>query len=320
MESHHDSLPPLPLTNPVPPMPSTFVSETPRIARSTTVPTYRKDRLRSFLVITWLLCAGGALVSGLDYYLLPTGDRASHPDYYLFRPGGAIGEGFGVLGGLLLAAGVFMYSARKRLFWLKRTATMRSWLFVHIFLCSLGAFLIVLHAGLRVGGSASVLFWGLMVVLSSGVAGRFLYQWIPKTPHGRFLMVSELEDRRADLRDELRRVSGSSEAQADIWLGDPIAIEEPSLARAVSVSMRYNLTRRFRRSRLTQTLKHAGLKGRRNADSVRTIMSEHRLQVQAALLEPFKELFSRWHRLHLWLSAAFGIVLVGHVLWEALLP
>ena len=194
-----------------------------------------------------------------------------------------------------------------------RFGTLRSWLYVHIFLCSLGAALVLFHVGFALRGWLSLATTGVLLTVFSGVYGRFVYQWIPKNPHGRFLTLEEMSAKRIELTRELMQVSGCSAEQAAIWLGPPIDVDRPSPLRAVGLSLKDRLMRRARRSNLTRTLKDVGLKGKRNSESVRLILAENQLRVQAAFLKPFSEMMGRWRRFHVALVGLVALGVLTHV-------
>ncbi|MGI9627556.1 MAG: hypothetical protein ACR2QM_12020 [Longimicrobiales bacterium] len=271
-------------------------------------------------MIAWLLLAGAALVPGLDYYLTSAAERVAHSSHDMFAAGGLIGRWFAVVGTGLTVVGVAAYSARKRKFWLKRLGTIRSWLYLHIFLVTLGPFLILLHTGFYFSGWTSIVSWSLVIVMISGVYGRSMYHWIPKKPHGRFLKSDELDEERDRLKEELVFVANSSVAQADVWLGPRLVRENTKPEQAIDLSMRHLLSRRRRQARLTEALKEAGVKSQRNSDAVRLILRENRLQTQTVVLQAFHELFHRWHKVHLRLVAGMTALVVLHIALVTLLP
>ena len=295
-------------------MSATLTAERPRIARSRHVDSTRKERLRSALVIAWLLLAGAALVLGLEYYLASPVDRLLREDHVLYSPSGTLGRWYGAVGLVMALLGVALYSARKRTRLFKGVGTMRSWLYLHTFLCSLGGVLILYHTGFRWSGWAGVTSTGVLLALVSGVYGRLLYQWIPRSPHGRFLAPEEMEEERRRLADEVRSVAGCSPEQARVWLGSPIRTDHPSPLRALTLSVWYRLGRRARASRLSKTLSDAGLKRARNQEVVRLLLADQRLQAQMAMRVPFALMFQRWQWVHLRLAGAVGIVALIQVI------
>ncbi len=129
---------------------------------------------------------------GYSYYRLPHELRYEHNLYDLLKPTGFVGHGLGIVGTSLILIGLFGYMARKRLKVFSNLGLLSHWLEAHIFLCTLGALLVLFHTTFKFGGLISVGFWSLAIVWVSGVVGRFLYISIPRNIHGRELGLSEI--------------------------------------------------------------------------------------------------------------------------------
>ncbi|MBI4499860.1 MAG: hypothetical protein HY700_01745 [Gemmatimonadetes bacterium] len=105
------------------------------------------------LISLGLALAGFGLGLGIEYYLLPLDQRPFSPMYARFRPAGTFGLRYGIIGTSLIIAGVFLYSVRKRLHLLRGAGKLKYWLEFHIFLCSVGPFLVLLPGTTgRLGG------------------------------------------------------------------------------------------------------------------------------------------------------------------------
>jgi hypothetical protein len=163
-----------------------------------------------FLVVLGLVLGGAALFAGLDYYVVPLPERPFSPLHALFAPTGLIGQGYGIIGTLMILVGVVSYGARKRFRWLSRFGSLKSWLHFHIFLCLLGPFLVLLHTTFKFGGLVAIAFWSMALVVGSGVFGRWVYVWIPKTANGRFIGRDELRHRIRELLSGLEERLGVS--------------------------------------------------------------------------------------------------------------
>ena len=100
-----------------------------------------------------------------------------------------------------------------------RSRRLRHWLSAHIWLCTLGPFLITLHTSFKVGGLVSIAFWSMVLVVSSGVVGRYVYVRIPKTLGGQFHTMQELEAERAALLAEVEAAGLPAERRAKLPLG-----------------------------------------------------------------------------------------------------
>lgn len=90
------------------------------------------------------------------------------------RPSGLLGHGLGVLGILLMLFAETGYSWRKRT---RRSGPgpVRLWLRLHVYAGLVGPFLVVLHSALRFRGLAGVVTLLMLVVVGSGLVGRFVH-------------------------------------------------------------------------------------------------------------------------------------------------
>jgi hypothetical protein len=169
---------------------------------------------RILLVLLYVAGLGSVayfLAAGAFYYLTPVQERARHPLYWTFKPGGSLGLRFG-MAGLAMMTLMHAYSARKRLRPLRRLGALRKWLDVHILLGILGPLFVVLHSSFKVGGLVSISFWSMVAVALSGVFGRYLYLQIPRTRAGEELTLAEVEKADRELTERLREQFGADDA------------------------------------------------------------------------------------------------------------
>jgi hypothetical protein len=90
------------------------------------------------------------------------------------EPGDMVGHGLGIAGFLLMAFAQVGYSWRKRPQCTGPGPAYR-WLQVHAFSGLVGPYLVLLHSAFRFRGLAGVLSLLTLVVVLSGVAGRYWY-------------------------------------------------------------------------------------------------------------------------------------------------
>ena len=96
-----------------------------------------------------------------------------------------------------------LYVIRKKIKRLSRVGTMKGWLEFHIFCGLFGPILVTLHTTLKFNGIVSVAYWSMVLVVLSGFVGRYLFVRIPKTIRGKELDRSDLEQRAAELKQQL---------------------------------------------------------------------------------------------------------------------
>ncbi len=269
--------------------------------------------LRRTLVIVGVGAGAGTLWSGLDYYLLPLDERAFSPLHRLYAPTGLVGHGLGIVGTLFIVVGVCMYSLRKRVQGLRRWGKLKHWLEIHIFLCTLGPFLVLLHTTFRFGGIVAISFWSMALVVASGFFGRYLYVRIPKTVNGRFLTAAEVREEVNGLARRVERESGLPAADVEALLAPIRPRSSAGIAGALRLSLRDWPRRRSEHRRLDRALASAGVPTTIRGGLIGSILEEERLRRQAALLQPFQRAFRYWHTLHLPLAAVMMIILAVHV-------
>ena len=270
--------------------------------------------LLTILTVVWLVVAGSALAAGLDYYLLPLAERPFSHLAPLFAPTGLVGQGLGVVGTGMIVLGVVGYAARKRLASLARAGQLRHWLQVHIFLCTLGPFLVLLHTTFKFGGIVSVAFWSMAVVVASGVFGRYVYARIPKTINGRFLEMGAVANDVAALARQMAEATGIPlpDLEARLAPAGPPARPD-SLAGAVALALRDDLRRRRELRALRSFLRDHDVPSDLGSPAVELAAAHLRLRHQALLLQPFQRIFRYWHVIHLPLATVMMVVVALHV-------
>lgn len=262
------------------------------------------------LGLTWVAVAGFFLLWGLDYYLLALPERAYAPDHALFKPTGLVGNRLAVAGTAMITFGVSSYMLRKRWGRLAAWGKLRHWLSFHIFLCTLGPFLVLLHTSFKVGGIVSIAFWSMVLVVSSGVVGRYVYVRIPKALNGQFRTMQELEAERATLRAEIEASALPAEGRA-LVLAEPPA--PGGLLGALAFAVRSDLAGRGHARRLRAAFAEASLSAEA-AGRLRDLDRRYRrLAQQHALLLPFGRLFRYWHTFHLPLAIVMALILLVHI-------
>jgi Fe-S-cluster-containing dehydrogenase component/CRP-like cAMP-binding protein len=158
------------------------------------------------------------------------------------------------LTGLVGIAGVMTYPVRKPVY-RKRAGALRYWLLAHIYLGVLAGIVLLMHGGSH-GGSwlTLVLMFWFDAVIVTGLFGLFCYLVVPRimtSIEGDPLLIEDLEGRRAELREDLAKIS----AKSDPHVRD---LTERRVRRYFS-SFSYLLRQYLRREELTASLAKARL-------------------------------------------------------------
>ena len=102
------------------------------------------------------------------------------------------GHGIGVVGFVFMLMTETLYSLRKRST-SARWGSMSSWLRFHMFTGMVGPYMVLLHPAMRFRGLAGVVALLTLVVVASGLIGRYIYTSVPRVLEG-----PVIEERPAD--------------------------------------------------------------------------------------------------------------------------
>lgn len=240
---------------------------------------------RILYVIIVLVAIISLIYAGRSFYKLPLEERFYSPDYAQLKPSGLVGHGLGIFGTLILLTGLISYMARKRMKVFSRLGTLKYWLEFHIFMCSLGPVLILFHTSFKFGGLVAVSFWSLVIVVASGVIGRFIYLQIPHSIEGRELTIEEVQNIEKDLKILIKD-------KYDIELSELDSTKFKSLENAFKTkNLPHNEFRRFKL----------------------LINNQRRLSKRIQRLEMMQNIFKYWHVAHLPFALIMLVIMVIHV-------
>lgn len=232
-------------------------------------------------------------VNGYQYYTTPLEERFFDASHQTLKPSGSWGHGFGIIGTLMMIMGVSVYMLRKRSRKFFNFGYLKHWLEFHIFLCSVGPVLVLYHTAFKFGGIVSVSFWSMVLVVLSGVIGRFIYIQIPRTIQGKEIDISELSSMREQMSHNL---------YLDLTM-NPLLLNDfekfASVKRFNNLNIGQSLImiiKDFIRIKsylwkLRKQLKTAGISTYRIKEILRTVKSEIILSRRIGLLKTMQKLF-----------------------------
>ncbi|NCP84755.1 MAG: hypothetical protein GW823_07635 [Bacteroidetes bacterium] len=266
-----------------------------------------KSKLNTFVILAlWFILAVIPVYFSYDYLTTPLHERPYHDDYEWMKPSGILSHGLGILGSLLMIIGVTTYSSRKRIKVFHNTGRLSNWLLFHIFLCTLGPYYVTLHTTFIVKGIVSISYWSMMIVVASGVFGRYLYNRIPKTSNGVFTSVYEIE---RDIK-ALRTTLSSYIEEHALKLADFPQIEQ------ISTALFFSIKWRFSRKKILSICTTSIKPNLQNSDRSKILGKLNKfiqLQVNLSLRKPFQTYFNYWHIFHLPLAALMFIIMFFHI-------
>ncbi len=203
------------------------------------------------------------------------------------------------------------YSVRKRVPRLARFGRLPRWLDVHVALGLAGPMLVLFHTAGRLGGIISVAFWSMVVVVLSGVLGRYVYAQVPRTIAGRERSLAELNQEIATLEAELpelaaargsrgfaRRASATDARGAIAWVARWIDIGRAG---------------RRERHELQRWLGERGLDRDERQAVLARVARINEVERQVVMLESTRRVVARWHALHVPLVGLLYLILAIHI-------
>ncbi len=243
-------------------------------------------------------------------------------------PQRGVGYWLGICGGSMMVL-LLLYSARKRVSWLRWMGRLPAWFEFHMFLGVVGPILILFHANFRLGATNSnVALFSMLLVASSGVVGRYIYTRLHARLDGREVTLEQLK---AD-GENLRTQTGSIEFLPDFL--DVLAviekrfIEPPAhrLARATHLftgafrmARARHLVRREIRVAMRRSLQRESPLIAKHAQRLATVARGYayrRLDAGRRVTEykAYARMFSWWHVLHIPLFFMLLIAGIAHVI------
>ncbi len=269
--------------------------------------------IRTSMVLVVVFTFFFLLLEGYSYYKLGIGDRFYHAQHQLLKPSGLLGHGLGIIGSLMIVAGVSLYMIRKRIRRFTRVGVLKYWLEFHIFLCSLGPVLVLFHTAFKFGGIVSVSFWCMVAVVISGIIGRYIYLQIPHTIEGREMSLAELETKKAHFKESLQEKYKLNPELAEEILravkSRPSRTGGNSISRFISKFLvDYKLLQRV--GMLLRT-NHFEVKTRK--ELLRLIRYEISLNRKIDRLVTMQNLFRYWHVAHLPFALVMLLIMLVHI-------
>lgn len=254
-------------------------------------------------------------INGYDYYQTPIEERFFHSNHTALKPSGDWGHGFGIIGTLMMILGVGIYMVRKRSRALFNLGYLKHWLEFHIFLCTVGPILVLYHTAFKFGGIVSVSFWSMVLVVLSGVVGRFIYIQIPRTIQGREIDMEELYKMRQEIADNLSSeiIYDKSLLKQFSDIVSPDRYKNLSFLNSFGFFLKDFFSIRSFNFKLKRHLKIAGISKYRFKEIKRLVSAEIILSRRIGLLRTMQKLFKYWHIAHLPFAISMFVIMVIHV-------
>lgn len=222
------------------------------------------------------------------------------------------GHSLGVLGFSMMIATETLYSIRKRV---QRAnwGRMSRWLEVHIFTGLVGPYMVLLHSSWKFNGLAGVVTFLTLVVVASGVVGRYIYTAVPRTADGAVVQTEQIQAQIASAEVALAQwaaIHPESSDQVKQAITHPARGKESGLILVLGrgvveiyeKAQAWNATRRLNRAARGQAVELSKLLRRRRT-----------LQRQINSLAVSRRLLAIWHAIHIPLGMAMFVSAVVHI-------
>jgi hypothetical protein len=239
-----------------------------------------------------------------------------------------LGYALGIAGGVLMLS-QFLYSLRKKLRFMRNWGKVGQWFRIHKALGIIAPVVILYHSNFGLGSfNSNVALFAMLLVVASGLVGRYIYTKINLMLHGRRVTLEQLKSLTERSRDEMKENFALTAVATDYLNSFEQDLLAPSsdawraLMLAFTVGSRsrraYSRTRRA----LVKTLKAQartenwgrGVLRRRVAAGKRLVKAYIHSVRRVAEFTAYTQLFGLWHVLHVPLFAMLLVSGVVHVI------
>ena len=217
------------------------------------------------------------------------------------KASGVFGHGIGILGFLLMLSTETLYSLRKRAKG-KAIGRMSTWLQIHIFTGLVGPFMVLLHTSWKFNGLAGVLMLMTIIIVLSGIVGRYIYTAVPRTVDGAEVALRDLEQQIARADVKLQELGAARLTPAASPVGGASLVFGRTLAQW-----------RYRRE-IDRVLKSIGTAGQSQVKQLRQLFDDRfRIQQEIQSLAMTRRLLAVWHTVHIPIGVALFTVSAIHI-------
>ncbi len=285
---------------------------------ATPLPERRKRRRREAISRDVALLLGVALLVGSAWALTRLG---------LFEPGDDVGYWIGVAGGSMMLV-LLLYPLRKYARFMRSVGHVKWWFWGHMTLGIVGPWLVLVHSTFHLGSlNAAVALWSMVVVVLSGLVGRFIYVRVHRDLNGEVSSLKALQGSAGLIGSEARSwLSFAPQVEQRL-----VAFEQGALrpgADALSIARQVTLLpwrqlatkwacRRELHSVLTRMARDGGWSpatlARRQRQSRRFVDRYLGAVMRVAQYTAYERLFALWHVVHMPFIFLLVISAVVHV-------
>jgi hypothetical protein len=268
-----------------------------------------------FFVIVTISVLILLIVNGYTYYSTPLEERFFSADHNALKPSGAIGHGIGIIGSILMLAGVSIYMARKRMKIFIRFGLLKHWLELHIFLCTVGPILVLFHTAFKFGGLVAVSFWSMVAVFLSGIIGRFIFVRIPHTIEGKEMSMQQINNMNQQLTIKL--LSEYNLGTETVNKIETLSVIEKK-GRSSFTELLFSIIPNFFENRqkiklISKELKKNDINKSARKEVIKIVKEKINISNRIYYLRLMQSLFKYWHVAHLPFALIMLIIMFIHI-------
>ena len=279
----------------------------------------RSSDRRSYTLVLLLLPLIAINALAVPYYAMDQGARVRDPWHRMLRPSGLVGQSAGIIAFAIFVF-LWLYPLRKKFKRLAFTGSVGKWLDVHVTSALVLPLLLGIHAAWHSDGIIGLGLVAMLVVIASGVVGRYLYVRIPRAKSGVELSRDEVSASRRGMLERLAASTGQSPEAIEDALALPTAAGAGrGILAAFWLMVTNDLTRARRRAELRRRWNVAAasggaLAGRALDEAVALADREMALNQQARMLEGTHRVFRFWHVAHRPFAVTALIAVIIHII------
>jgi hypothetical protein len=226
---------------------------------------------------------------------------------------GFFGHGMGIVGFTLMLMTEILYSWRKR----SRSARwgrMSTWLRFHIFTGLIGPYMVLLHTSWKFNGLAGIVMLLTVIIVLSGIVGRYIFTAIPRTADGSEIEEIELERQILHVEDSLEKWR---QTQPEITRTLSRAMKEtPETSRnSLSAVFGRTFSEISFRIRFWRAKRNLQSRYRSQAAALGKLYNRQRtLKRQITTIILARRLLSLWHTIHIPIGVALFATAIVHMI------
>ena len=212
---------------------------------------------------------------------------------------------------------MMLYSVRKRVSFLSSFGALRHWLAAHMFLGITGPLLVTFHTTFKLHGIIATSFWCMIVTMTFGILGRYIYLQIPRELSGAEMEAKDIDQIVDDLDRELGRYLSNAKVTTllkEMDVDDKLAGDMTTIG-ALFYMINKDIKNRFKIRKLKKALKKGFRIPRKARREIAFLIKKKAALVRRKnFLSTSHSLLHYWHVLHIPLATVMFLIMLIHII------